>query len=116
MRWRQGSNALFDAQDEYRLSPLAYHFMAGQMKHARALTAVVAPTVDSYKRLVPRYETPVYICWGQINRSALVRIPCYSDGREKKTGLELRCPDPSCNHCLARAAMLAAAWRASSTR
>ncbi len=104
----RGRNAFFDPQDEYRLSPLAYHFMAGQMKHARALTAVVAPTVNSYKRLVPGYEAPVYICWGQINRSALVRIPRYSEGREEKTRLELRCPDPSCNPYLAYAAMLAA--------
>ena len=104
----EGQNAFFDPDDRYRLSPLAYQFMAGQMKHASALTAIVAPTVNSYKRLVPGYEAPVYVCWGQINRSALIRIPRYSDGREEKTRLELRCPDPSCNPYLAYAAMLAA--------
>jgi glutamine synthetase len=82
--------------------------MAGQLAHARALSAVVAPTVNSYKRLVPGYEAPVYICWGQINRSALIRIPRYSPGRESSTRLELRCPDPSCNPYLAFAAMLMA--------
>jgi len=103
-----GRNALFDPDDRYKLSPLAYYFMAGQMRHARSLTAIVAPTVNSYKRLVPGYEAPVYICWGQINRSALIRVPRYSDGREENTRLELRCPDPSCNPYLAYAAMLAA--------
>jgi glutamine synthetase len=76
------------------------------MKHARGLAAIVAPTVNSYKRLVPGYEAPVYICWGQINRSALIRIPKYSNGLDERTRLELRCPDPSCNPYLAYAAML----------
>jgi glutamine synthetase len=66
----------------------------------------VAPTVNSYKRLVSGFEAPVYVCWAQINRSALIRIPRYSPGREKSTRLELRCPDPSCNPYLAFAAML----------
>ncbi|MFQ6058803.1 MAG: glutamine synthetase family protein [Anaerolineae bacterium] len=103
-----GENVFYDPQDKYRLSPLAYSFMAGQMEHARALAAIVAPTVNSYKRLVPGYEAPVYICWAQINRSALIRIPRYSPGREQSTRLELRCPDPSCNPYLAFAAMLRA--------
>jgi len=101
-----GRNAFFDPDDRYRLSPLAYRFLAGQMRHARGLTAIVAPTVNSYKRLVPGYEAPVYICWGQVNRSALIRIPRYSNGRDERTRLELRCPDPSCNPYLAYAAML----------
>ncbi len=101
-------NLFYDAQDSYHLSPLAYHFLAGQLAHARGLAAIVAPTVNSYKRLVPGYEAPVYICWGQINRSALIRIPRYSPGREKSTRMELRCPDPSSNIYLALAAMLAA--------
>ncbi len=101
-------NLFFDARDEYRLSTLAYQFLAGQLAHARALAAIVSPTVNSYKRLVPGYEAPVYICWGQINRSALIRIPRYSKGREKSTRMELRCPDPSSNIYLALAAMLAA--------
>ncbi len=101
-------NLFYDANDSYHLSELAYHFLAGQLAHARALAAVVAPTVNSYKRLVPGYEAPVYICWGQINRSALIRIPRYSAGREKSTRMELRCPDSSSNIYLATAAMLAA--------
>jgi glutamine synthetase len=106
--FRGDDNAFYSVSDPYRLSPVAYSFMAGQLAHARALSAVVAPTVNSYKRLVPGYEAPVYICWGQINRSALIRIPRYSPGRESSTRLELRCPDPSCNPYLAFAAMLMA--------
>ncbi|MCW5851063.1 MAG: type I glutamate--ammonia ligase [Anaerolineae bacterium] len=106
--FKDGQNAFYRADDPYKLSPLAYSFMAGQLAHARALAAVVAPTVNSYKRLVPGYEAPVYVCWAQINRSALVRIPRYSPGRESSTRLELRCPDPSCNPYLAFSAMLAA--------
>jgi glutamine synthetase len=104
-----GRNAFYDPQDSYHLSRLAYNFIAGQMAHARALAAVVAPTVNSYKRLVPGYEAPVYICWGQINRSALIRIPGYLPGLgENSARCELRCPDPSANPYLAFAAMLAA--------
>ena len=101
-----GENAFYDPDDKYRLSKVAYSFIAGQMEHARALSAIVAPTVNSYKRLTPGYEAPVYICWGQINRSALIRIPRYLPGRENSTRAELRCPDPSCNPYLAFAAML----------
>ena len=93
--------------DPYKLSDLAYKYIAGQLEHARALASIVAPTVNSYKRLVPGYEAPVYVCWGQINRSALVRIPMVSKGREQSTRAELRCPDPSCNPYLAFATMLA---------
>ncbi|MFA4905226.1 MAG: type I glutamate--ammonia ligase [Candidatus Margulisiibacteriota bacterium] len=105
---KKGKNAFYDSKDKYRFSKLAYSFLAGQLKHAKALSAVVAPTVNSYKRLVSGYEAPVYICWAQINRSALIRIPRYSPGREQSTRMELRCPDPSCNPYLAFAAMLAA--------
>lgn len=105
---KRGKNAFFDAKDQYKFSKLAYHFMAGQLNHAKALAAIVAPTVNSYKRLVSGYEAPVYICWAQINRSALIRIPRYSPGREQATRMELRCPDPSCNPYLAFAAMLKA--------
>jgi glutamine synthetase len=105
----QGNNLFFDANDEYRLSKLAYGFIAGQLRHARGLSAVVAPTVNSYKRLVPGYEAPVYVGWAQINRSALIRIPHYTKGRDKSMRAELRCPDPSANPYLAFAAMLAAA-------
>jgi len=105
---RQGDNLFFDAADTFRLSQVAHGFVAGQLQHARGLAAVVAPTVNSYKRIVPGYEAPVYVCWAQINRSALIRIPRVSPGREKSTRAELRCPDPSCNPYLAFAAMLAA--------
>ena len=104
-----GNNLFFDANDQYNLSQLAYGFIAGQLEHARALSAVVAPTVNSYKRLVPGYEAPVYVGWAQINRSALIRTPLYAPGREKSIRAELRCPDPSANPYLALAAMLAAA-------
>jgi glutamine synthetase len=105
---KNGESLFYDKKDKYKLSPLAYHFMGGQLKHIREITAVLCPTVNSYKRLVRGYEAPVYICWGQRNRSALIRVPRYSEGREKSTRLELRCPDPSCNPYLTFAVMLAA--------
>ena len=104
-----GKNLFFDANDDYHLSPIAYGFIAGQLKHARALSAVLAPTVNSYKRLVPGFEAPVYIGWAQINRSALIRIPRYNEGQHNAMRAELRCPDPSCSPYLAFAVMLAAA-------
>lgn len=105
----KGDNLFFDAADPVNLSKLAYAFIAGQLLHARALAAVVAPTVNSYKRLVPGYEAPVYIGWAQQNRSALVRIPRYTEGRDKAVRAELRFPDPSSNPYLAFTVMLAAA-------
>lgn len=105
----QGNNLFYDAKNEWHLSKFAYGFVAGQLKHARALSAIVAPTVNSYKRLVPGYEAPVYVGWAQINRSALIRIPRYTTGRDKSMRAELRCPDPSANPYLAFAVMLAAA-------
>ncbi len=102
----EGRNLFFSPDDSYHLSPLARHFIAGQLVHARAMCAVLSPTVNSYKRLTPGYEAPVYICWGQINRSALIRVPSYSPGREQSVRVELRCPDPSCNPYLAFAVML----------
>ncbi len=106
---KKGENLFFDSQDEYHLSKIAYSFIAGQLAHARALAALVAPTVNSYKRLVPGYEAPVYIAWAQINRSALIRIPRYTEGRHKSMRAELRFPDPSSNPYLAFTGMLAAA-------
>jgi glutamine synthetase len=103
-----GENAFFDSNDRYQLSSLAYHFIAGQIAHARALAAVVAPTVNSYKRLTPGYEAPVYVCWARVNRSALIRIPSYLAGNTNSARAELRCPDPSANPYLAFAAMLVA--------
>lgn len=105
----KGENLFFAASDAYRLSKIAYGFIAGQLKHARALSAVVAPTINSYKRLVPGYEAPVYVGWAQINRSALIRIPHYTKGRDQSIRAELRCPDPSANPYLAFTVMLAAA-------
>ena len=103
-----GRNLFYDEDDPYKLSKTAYGFIAGQLTHARAMSAIVAPTVNSYKRLVPGYEAPVYVGWAQINRSALIRIPRYTTGREKSVRAELRFPDPSANPYLALAAMLAA--------
>ncbi len=105
---KDGKNLFFDDNDEYKLSKIAYGFIAGQLKHARALAAIVAPTVNSYKRLVPGYEAPVYVGWAQINRSALIRIPRHTPGKDNSVRAELRFPDPSANPYLAFAAMLAA--------
>ncbi len=105
---KDGKNLFFDDSDEYKLSKIAYGFIAGQLKHARALAAIVAPTVNSYKRLVPGYEAPVYVGWAQINRSALIRIPRHTPGKDNSVRAELRFPDPSANPYLAFAAMLAA--------
>jgi glutamine synthetase len=105
---KTGKNIFFDANDKHKLSKIAKHFIAGQLAHVKAMSAILAPTVNSYKRLVPGYEAPVNICWGQHNRSALIRIPRYSPGREQSTRAELRCPDPSCNPYLAFAVMLTA--------
>jgi glutamine synthetase len=99
-----GENAFADPSDQYGLSKLAKHFMAGQLKHARAMAVVLAPLVNSYKRLVPGYEAPVYVSWARINRSALIRIPRAKTAEAVR--LELRCPDPACNPYLAFAVML----------
>jgi glutamine synthetase len=103
-----GENAFFDAEDPYGLSEVARQFIAGQLAHARGMAAILAPLVNSYKRLVPGYEAPAYISWARINRSALVRVPRISPSRPASTRIELRCPDPSCNPYLAFAVMLAA--------
>jgi glutamine synthetase len=105
---RTGDTAMYDPEGDYGLSNLALHFIAGQLEHAKAITPIIAPLVNSYKRLVPGYEAPVYISWGRTNRSALIRIPRITAGRYRSTRCELRCPDPSCNPYLAFAVMLAA--------
>ncbi|HEY1293233.1 MAG TPA: type I glutamate--ammonia ligase [Chloroflexota bacterium] len=102
------TNLFHDANDEYQLSSTARRFMAGLLAHARGMIAVLAPLVNSYKRLVPGYEAPVYVSWARINRSALIRVPQTARGRKEATRIELRCPDPSCNPYLAFAVMLAA--------
>jgi len=101
-------NAFGDRNDEYGLSDVARHFIAGQLAHARGMSAVLASTVNSYKRLVPGYEAPVYISWARTNRSALIRVPKISPSKPKSARIELRFPDPSSNPYLAFAVMLAA--------
>jgi glutamine synthetase len=103
-----GHNAFADPGDPYGLSVVARQFIAGLLAHARGMCAVLAPLVNSYKRLVPGFEAPVYMSWGRTNRSALVRVPRITAGRHQSTRIELRCPDPSCNPYLAYAVMLAA--------
>jgi glutamine synthetase len=99
-------NAFFDADDRWHLSDAGKAFIAGQLRHAREIAAVFAQWVNSYKRLVPGYEAPVYVAWSQRNRSALIRIPLYKPGSEQATRAEIRCPDPSCNPYLTFAALL----------
>jgi glutamine synthetase len=101
-----GHNAFFDADDKWHLSDVAKAFIAGQLRHARELSAVFAQWVNSYKRLVPGFEAPVYVAWSQRNRSALIRIPLYKPGSEQATRAEIRCPDPACNPYLTFAALL----------
>jgi len=103
--FRDGQNAFYDPHDPLGLSNVARYYIGGLLKHARALAAVTSPTVNSYKRLVPGYEAPVYISWAERNRSPLIRVPAK---RGASTRIELRCPDPSCNPYLAIAACLAA--------
>ena len=101
-------NAFFDGADEYHLSATGKAYIAGILKHARELCSIVAQWVNSYKRLVPGYEAPVYVAWARRNRSALVRVPMYKPGKEVATRAEFRCPDPACNPYLAFAVMLGA--------
>jgi glutamine synthetase len=101
-------NVFLEAGHEYGLSETAQYFLAGQLYHARAMCAVLAPLVNSYKRLGTSFEAPVYVTWAHINRGALIRVPHISPGKEAHTRLELRCPDPSSNPYLALAVMLVA--------
>ena len=101
-------NAFFDAKDKYHLSQTAKHYIAGLLKHGPEITLVTNQWVNSYKRLVPGYEAPVYLSWAVRNRSDLIRIPVYKPGQEKATRVEYRSPDPACNPYLAFAVMLAA--------
>ena len=103
-----GKNAFVDEDDAYGLSKTAKHFIAGQLAHARGMCGVIAPLVNSYRRLVPGFEAPVYVAWARTNRSALIRVPAIRGGNTAATRIELRCPDPSCNPYLGFAAMLAA--------
>jgi glutamine synthetase len=101
-----GRNAFFDADDQWHLSDVGKAFIAGQLRHARELSAIFAQWVNSYKRLVPGYEAPVYVAWSRRNRSALIRIPLYKPGNEQATRAEIRCPDPACNPYLTFATLL----------
>jgi glutamine synthetase len=101
-------NAFFQEGDEYHLSKVGKHYIAGLLAHAPELTLLTNQWVNSYKRLVPGFEAPVYVCWARRNRSALVRVPMYKPGKEGATRVEFRSPDPACNPYLAFASMLAA--------
>jgi glutamine synthetase len=101
-------NAFFDAEDPYHLSAIARGYMAGLLHHSRAITLVCNQWVNSYKRLLPGFEAPVYLSWARRNRSDLIRIPEYKPGKETHTRIEFRSPDPACNPYLAFAVMLAA--------
>src|SRR5229473_1695747 len=103
-----GQNAFVDEQGEYGLSDTGRYFIAGQLAHAHAMCAILAPLVNSYKRLVPGYEAPVFINWGRVNREALIRVPRPGRDRQLTARIELRCCDPSCNPYLALAVMLRA--------
>jgi glutamine synthetase len=101
-----GRNAFFDGDDQWHLSAAGKAFIAGQLRHAREIAAIFAQWVNSYKRLVPGYEAPVYVAWSQRNRSALIRIPLYKPGSEQATRAEIRCPVPACNPYLTCATLL----------
>jgi glutamine synthetase len=106
--FKAGKNVFFDAKDKHHLSKAGRSYLAGALAHMREITSVTNQWVNSYKRLVPGFEAPVYIAWGQRNRSALVRVPMYKPGKEKATRIELRCPDPACNPYLAFSLCIAA--------
>lgn len=101
-------NIFYEESDRFGLSRNAYHFLAGQLKHIRSISAVTNPLVNSYKRIVPGFEAPCYVSWGRMNRSALIRVPGVSPARKEATRLELRSPDPACNPYLSFALLLAA--------
>jgi glutamine synthetase len=104
--FKGGRNAFYDADDKYFLSETGKAFIAGQLRHAREICSIFAQWVNSYKRLVPGFEAPVYVAWSRRNRSALIRIPLYKPGAEQATRAEIRCPDPACNPYLTFAALL----------
>ena len=101
-------NAFYDKDDKYGISKMAYSFIAGQMKHVKAMTAILCPTVNSYKRLVSGFEAPVYITWAGMNRSSLIRVPKWFGRSPNSARMELRCPDPTCNPYLAFAVLIGA--------
>jgi glutamine synthetase len=104
----RGRNVFFDPRGKHHLSKTALHYIAGIMRHAREIAIVTNQWINSYKRLVPGFEAPVYITWANANRSAMIRVPQIKPGKEKATRVEVRNPDPACNPYLAFAVMLAA--------
>lgn len=109
--FKGSENAFFDPNDKYYLSEIGKNYIAGLLKHSKEICSVVAQWVNSYKRLVPGYEAPVYISWARRNRSALIRVPMYKPGKANATRMEFRCPDPAANPYLAFAVMLAAGMK-----
>jgi len=101
-------NAFYDDDDELHLSDTAKWFVAGLMRHAREITIVTNQWINSYKRLVPRFEAPMFVSWSTINRADLIRVPDFKSGREESRRIEYRAPDPACNPYLAFSVMLAA--------
>src|SRR5256714_1783206 len=106
--FRDGRNAVYDADDQYFLSPNGQAFIAGQLKHAPEISSIFGQWVNSYKRLVPGFQAPVYVPWSRRNRSALVPLPLYHPGKEQPTRIDFRCPDPPCNPDLTFAVLLQA--------
>jgi glutamine synthetase len=106
--FRGDQNSFYDPEDEYHLSTTGKRFIAGLLRHAPEITLVTNQWVNSYKRLVPGFEAPVYISWAHVNRSDLVRVPAYKPGYESSVRIEYRAPDPACNPYLAFSVMLAA--------
>jgi glutamine synthetase len=106
--FENGENAFYDENDAYNLSPVAKCFMAGLLRHAAEITAVTNQTVNSYKRLVPGFEAPVYVSWARNNRSGLIRVPIPKRGNPSATRIEYRAPDPACNPYLAFSVLMAA--------
>lgn len=105
----QQANLFYDPSDPYaEISQLARYFIGGLLEHSRSLCAIVAPTVNSYRRLVPGFEAPTYVAWSKSNRSAIVRVPVYKKGAPNSKRVEFRAPDPSCNPYLAFSAVLMA--------
>jgi glutamine synthetase len=106
--FRNDRNAFFDKSDKYYLSKVGKFYVAGLLRHAPEITSVTSQWVNSYKRLVPGYEAPVYLSWARRNRADLIRVPEYKPGKENATRIEFRSPDPACNPYLAFSVMLAA--------
>jgi len=109
--FKDGKNAFYSSSDPHHLSSVARSYIAGLLKYAQECISFWAPTVNSYKRLVPGYEAPTYIAWSLVNRSAMIRVPAIAPGSDKSMRCELRCPDPSANPYLAFSLMLGAGMK-----